>query len=172
LMALNDNRGYDDIFVFAPVVALLEQASRIGGFNACINFFAGPPRSDFFAPVNFYDVHYSGHHIVGSTGGNTDDMREALDLMARGIIDPAVMITHIGGLDSAADTIRDLPSIPGGKKLIYTKIKLSLTALDDFESLGQTDPLFRELAAITARHNGLWSLDAENWLLKNAACIE
>ena len=171
LLALTDGKGFDDVFVYAPVVPLVEQASRILGFNGCLNFFAGPSKKEFTAGINFYDVHYSGHHVVGSTGGNTDDMREALELMSKNRINPAVMITHIGGIDSAARTIIDLPSIPGGKKLIYTKISMPLAALDDFAARGETDPFFKELAVITAAHNGLWSVEAEQYLLKNAKPI-
>lgn len=171
LMQTTGGKGYDDVFVYAPVPGLIEQGSAILGFNGCLNFFAGPSKPDFKASINFYDVHYSGHHVVGSSGGNTDDMREALDLMGKGVLHPEVMITHIGGLDSAADTIRDLPKIPGGKKLIYNRISLPLTALDDFEKLGADNPLFAELAQITQRHKGLWSAEAEACLLANAAKI-
>ncbi|MBD3239163.1 MAG: zinc-binding dehydrogenase [Chitinivibrionales bacterium] len=172
LREANGGEGFDDVFVFAPVPALIEQASAIAGFNCCINFFAGPSKSDFTASLNFYDVHYSGVHIAGSSGGNTQDMRDALALMARGAIDPAVMITHVGGLDAAAETTLNLPSIPGGKKLIYTHKSLPLTALTDFEALGEKEPLFAELAAITKRHNGLWSPEAEQYLLRHAEDIE
>ena len=55
--------------------------------------------------------------------------------------------------------------IPGGKKLIYTNIDMELTAIDDFEKKGETDPLFAELAKITKKHNGLWSAEAEKYLL-------
>jgi threonine dehydrogenase-like Zn-dependent dehydrogenase len=169
LKTLNNGKGYDDVFVFAPVEALIEQASRLLGFNGCLNFFAGPSRQDFFAPVNFCDIHYSGHHVVGSSGGNIDDMREALELMGRNVLNPAVMVTHVGGLDSAARTIMDLPSIPGGKKLIYTNVSMPLTAIHDFASVGRSDPMFAELARLTKNHNGLWSVEAENYLLANAA---
>jgi hypothetical protein len=108
---------------------------------------------------------------VGSTGGNSDDMRDALDLIGRGVINPAVMITHIGGLDSASDTIKNLPSIPGGKKLIYTAISLPLTALEDFESKGKTDHLFEQLAHILQKTKGVWSKEAEDFLLANAKPI-
>lgn len=172
-MLLNENggNGYDDVFVFAPVTALIEQGSHLLGFNGCLNFFAGPSHQDFFASVNFYEIHYSGHHVVGSSGGNTDDMREGLDLMARNLIDPAVMITHIGGLDCAAQTIYDLPKIPGAKKLIYTGVSMPLTALEDFAELGKKDPVMAELARITEANNGLWSLEAEQYLLNNATPI-
>lgn len=157
--------GFDDVFVYAPVSAIIEQASQIMGLNGCLNFFAGPTKQDFSASINFYDIHYSNHHVVGSSGGNTDDMREALELMGKGLLNPAVMITHVGGLDSAAKTIMDLPSILGGKKLIYTNISMPLTALADFSVKGEADPLFAELARITEEHNGLWSTAAETYLL-------
>jgi threonine dehydrogenase-like Zn-dependent dehydrogenase len=171
LKALTQGKGYDDVFVFAPVPALIEQGSRLLAFNGCLNFFAGPSKQEFFAAVNFYEIHYSGHHVVGSSGGNTDDMREGLDLMAKNVMNPAVMVTHIGGLDCAAKTIIDLPSIPGAKKLIYTGVSLPLTALADFGKLGQTDPFFKELARITDQHDGLWSIEAENYLLAKAKPI-
>ncbi len=171
LKAENGGEGYDDVFVYAPVPALIEQASRLLAFNGCLNFFAGPAKEDWFASVNFYDIHYMGHHVVGSSGGNTDDMRAGLDLMAQGKINPTVMITHVGGLDSAAQTIYDLPNIPGAKKLIYTQISFPLVALEDFEEQGKTDPLMAELANITKANNGLWSIEAENYLLKNAKPI-
>ncbi len=172
LKALTGGAGFDDVFVFAPVAALIEQGSALLGFNGCLNFFAGPGKADFRATVNFYDVHYMGHHIVGSSGGNTQDMRDALALMAANKIDPAVMITHVGGLDSAAETIQTLPKIPGGKRLVYTGISMPMTALTDLASLGEGDPMCKELAALVAKHNGLWSVEAETYLLATATKIE
>ena len=168
LMAATDGKGYNDVFVYAPVAPLIEQASRILAMNGCLNFFAGPSTDDFTASVNFYDIHYMGHHVVGSSGGNTDDLREALDQMGENVLTPSVMVTHIGGLDSAADTILTLPKIPGGKKLLYTPISMPLTAITDFAEKGKTDPLFAELAEIAERHNGLWSEEAEKVLLEKA----
>ncbi len=172
LHKVNENQGYDDVFVFAPVEPLVTQASKILGFNGCLNFFAGPSHQDFFASINFYDVHYSGHHIVGTSGGNTDDMKEALRLMADHTINPAVMITHVGGLDSAADTIMNLPQIPGGKKLIYTHCAFPLFALADLPELSAKDSFYATLNNIVSRHNNLWSKEAEDFVLSNAPSIE
>lgn len=168
LMSLTDNQGYDDVFVFAPVVPLIEQGNRLLAYDGCLNFFAGPTRRDFLAPVNFYDIHYSCHRIIGSTGGNAEDMQEALDLMGQGKLNPATMITHIGGLDAAGDTILNYPEIPGGKKLIYTQISMPLTALDDFAEKGKSDPFFEEFDNLLIKNNGLWSIEAEKYLLANA----
>jgi hypothetical protein len=59
---------------------------------------------------------------------------EALKLMSDGAIDPSFMISHIGGLNAGVETILNLPNIPGSKKLLYTHIKMPLTAIDDFDS--------------------------------------
>jgi len=168
LMSLSEGRGYDDVFVLAPVKQVVESGDRILGRDGCLNFFAGPTDAAFRAEVNFYNVHYAASHLVGTSGGNTEDMVEALELMAAGRINPSFMITHVGGLNAVRDTTLHLPEIPGGKKLIYTHLELELAALDDFEARGRGDPLFRELAAITARHGGLWSLEAEECLLSKA----
>ncbi len=171
LRSATNDKGFDDVFVFAPVAPIIEQGSKILGFNGCLNFFAGPNKPDFFAQINFYDVHYAGHHLVGTSGGNTDDMREALDLMGKGKINPAIMVTHILGIDTAAETIKNLPTIPGGKKLTYTNLSMPLVALDDLAKLGETNPLYKELAVIVSKHNGLWSVEAEQHLLAHAPKI-
>lgn len=163
---------FDDILVMAPVKPVVEQANRLLDKDGCLNFFAGPTDPAFSAMINFYDIHYAFHHIVGTSGGNTEDMRISLSLMEAGRINPAVMITHVGGLDAVVDTTLNLPSIPGGKKLIYTNISLPLTALSDFEEMGKSDPMFRKLAEITAAHRGLWSGEAEEYLLEHAKPIE
>jgi hypothetical protein len=77
------------------------------------------------------------------------------------------MVTHIGGLNSVAETTLTLPEIPGGKKLIYTGINMDLTAIDDFAALGKTNQHFAKLAEITSRSKGLWSTEAERYLLEN-----
>jgi threonine dehydrogenase-like Zn-dependent dehydrogenase len=167
LKSLNGGRLYDDVFVFAPVKPVLEMGDRLLGRDGCLNFFAGPTDTAFSAGFNFYNVHYESHHIVGTSGGNTDDMKESLAMMARGKLNPVFMITHIGGLDAAVKTTIDLDKIPGGKKLIYTHKKLPLTAIDDFATVGKTIPLFAKLAEICGGYGNLWNVEAENYLLQN-----
>ncbi len=164
-------KGYADVFVFAPVAGLIEQASAIMGVNGCLNFFAGPTDTEFKATINFYDVHYAAHHVAANSGGDTNDMRIALKYMSEGKLKPAVMVTHIGGLNASAETTENLPKIPGGKKLIYTNTNLPLFALWDLPELGKNDPFYAKLAELTAANNGLWSLEAEAFLMANAPAI-
>ncbi len=168
LKAVNGGKLYDDVFVFAPVKPVVELGDKLLGHDGCLNFFAGPTDTAFSAMFNFYNVHYESHHIVGTSGGNTDDMIESLDMMAKGALNPVFMITHVGGLNAVGETVINLDKIPGGKKLIYTHKKLDLVAIADFAARGATDPFYAELARICAKAGGLWNVEAERYLLANA----
>ena len=61
-----------------------------------------------------------------------------------------------------------MPEIPGGKKLIYTHINMPLTPIADFEKLGETNEVYKTLAQMCAANLGLWSVEAESYLLANA----
>jgi threonine dehydrogenase-like Zn-dependent dehydrogenase len=164
-----DGAGFNDVFVYAPVRPVIEQADKILAFDGCLNFFAGPTNPDFVAEFNFYNVHYAATHVVGTSGGNTDDMLESLKMMEKGLLNPSTMITHVGGLDAVIETTLELPNIPGGKKLVYTGVSMPLTALDELKN--QEGELFQGLAEIVEAHNGLWSPEAERFLLENAPAI-
>jgi len=168
LRALTDGAGYDDVLVFAPVKPVVEQGDAILGFDGCLNFFAGPSDPNFKAEFNFYNAHYQFTHIVGTSGGNTDDMNESLQMMSENKINPAILVTHIGGLNAASDATLNLPSIPGGKKLIYTHLNMPLLAIDELGKQGGVNPMFAQLDKICKKNDGLWSVEAESYLLKNA----
>ncbi len=165
LLACTNGKGFDDVFVYAPVSAVVELADKILAFDGCLNFFAGPTDKAFSANFNFYNVHYARHHVVGTSGSTVEDMRDIVRLISEKRIKPAVMITHIGGIDAAIDATLRLPKIAGGKKLIYTHIELPLTAISDFKALGQTDERFTVLSQIVEKNNGLWCAEAEKYLL-------
>jgi threonine dehydrogenase-like Zn-dependent dehydrogenase len=171
LKGLNGGNGYNDVFAFAPVKPVVEMADRLLGSDGCLNFFAGPTDPAFSALFNFYNVHYESHHLVGTSGGNTGDMIESLQMMAAGTINPSSLVTHIGGLNAVAETTISLDKIPGGKKLIYTGKNIPLTAIADFAEKGKDYPFFKALADITSKSGGLWSGEAEAYVLEHAAGI-
>lgn len=167
LMRLSGGKGYDDVFVFAAVKSLIEMADDILGNDGCLNFFAGPTDNNFKVPYNFYKIHYEGTHVVGTSGGSTDDMMESIDLSEKGLINPSFMVTHIGGLNAAPEATLNLPNIPGGKKLIYPHIEMPLTAIADFEKLGESNLLYKGLAEICQKYQDVWNEEAEKFLLEN-----
>ena len=163
--------GYQDVFNMTPVASVAELADQILANDGCHMFFAGPTDQNLKAKINLYNVHYAGTHTVGVTGGTLHSMKHCVEMMSAGQLHPEVMITHIGGLDAVADTTLNLPSIPGGKKLIYNQIRLPLTALTDFEALGKSDPMFRRLDEIVKANDMLWCEEAEQVLMQQAVPI-
>ena len=149
------------------MLPFLELGDEILGFDGCLNFFAGPLDNNFSANFNFYNVHYKQHHVSGTSGSTMEDMLDIVRLIGENKINPAVMITHIGGINAAVDTTLNLPKIPGGKKLIYNHIELPVTAIADLAELGKQDERFLTLDSLVKQHNGLWSAEAEDYLLKN-----
>ncbi len=174
LRSLTDGEGYNDVFVYAPVKPVVEMGDALLSRDGCLNFFAGPTKTDFSAMFNFYNVHYGATHIVGTSGGNTDDMRESISLMEKKLINPAGMITHIGGLNACAETTLNLPKIKGAKKLIYTHVDLPLTAIEDFgkaaeENAGtELGELYAKLDAVCKAAGDLWCAEGEKILLAYA----
>jgi L-sorbose 1-phosphate reductase len=166
LLAYAKNKGFDDVLVLAPIKQVVELSDSILAKDGCLNFFAGPIDTEFKAEMNFYNIHYNATHVVATNAGNTDDLRDALDMLGSKKLNPSFLVTHIGGLNAVVESTMNLPNLPGGKKLIYTNLDLPLTAIDDFSILGTQNKLFKELNNITQRNNGLWSVEAENYLIK------
>lgn len=150
---------FNDIFVMVPVDTVVNEASRLLAADGCLNFFAGPQDKEFSAKVNFYDIHYSFTHYVGTSGGNTEDMRKAVKLIEEKKVKVANVVTHILGLDDVAETTLNQPQIGGGKKLIYTHKKFNRMKLSDIDPKST-------LGEILAKHDGIWNKEAENYVLE------
>lgn len=155
-----NGKGYDDIFLLVSVRSLAEMAGSLLNADGCLNQFAGPVNKSFSATLNFYDIHYNFTHVVGTSGGNTENEAKAAKLIANHKLNVAKVITHVLGLSAAAETTLSQPEIGGGKKLIYTHKKF------DRIELHKVDPK-TELGKILKKHNGIWSHEAEQWILNN-----
>lgn len=166
LRDLTGGHGFDDVLVMAPVAALVQAGDRMLATNGCMSFFSGPSKTDFEASINFYNIHYASTHFIGTVGGNSADMVEAIDMSLAGRLNPAILVTHIGGLEASGDATMNLPNIKGGKKLIYTHINMELTDIKDFAQKGVKDARYAKLAELVEKHNGLWNTEAENYLLQ------
>ena len=120
----------DDVVVFAPSRDLVDLGMSLLSFDGCLNFFAGPFEKEFNVPVNFHNIHYQRHHIVGSSGASGEDIRRALQLIEDNSIDPSLIVSHVGGLGCVAEILCDFTAFGGGKKLIYPQIDLPITVVD------------------------------------------
>ena len=161
--------GFDDIFVMVTAPGVLEIADDLLAVDGCANFFAGPTDHSLKAKINFYRVHYDFTHHIGTSGGTPGDTVDVVRLIEKNLLNPAAMLTHIGGLDSVIDVILGMGNPSDGlKKICYNEVSMPMTAIDSFEELGKTSQLFYDLAAIVGRNNRLWCAEAERYLLANA----
>ena len=167
LLEISDG-GFDDVMVMVPVSSLLTMAEKISAFDGCINFFAGPAIHDMQGSLNLYRVHYDGIHLVGTAGSIPEDTVDVINLIEQGAINPSVMISHILGLDGVIDTIYAMERASGAKKICYNELDIPTFALTDLEEMGKTNELWAKLDEIVKKNGGLWSYEAEKFLLENA----
>jgi len=92
-------------------------------------------------------------------------------MMEQGLINPAGMISHVGGLNSVPETTLNLNKVRAGKMLVYNNINMPMTAIADFEELGRSNKMFADLHEIVKKNNFLWCPEAEKYLLEHAEKI-
>ncbi|MBR5539367.1 MAG: zinc-binding dehydrogenase [Clostridia bacterium] len=170
LIELSDG-GFDDVFVMVPVPELFSLAEKICREDGCVNFFAGPPIHEMQGSLNLYRVHYDGIHVVGTAGSIPKDMTDVIELIEQEKINAGALVSHILGMKAVKETLFAMEIPNGSKKICYNELDIPLVAISDFEELGKTDALYRELAKIVKKNNGVWCTEAEEYLLANAPKI-
>ena len=134
-----EEKGFDDVMIFAPNKDMVSYGTEMLAYDGCLNFFAGPADKTFSSEVNFYDVHYNATHFVGSSGGNTEDMKQAIQLIESKTVDASKIVTHVLGLDFAAEITKKLPLIGGGKKIVYTQHKCPMFEVDKIDEISDNE---------------------------------
>lgn len=163
-----DAKGFDDIFLMAAKERLVTQAEQLLAYDGCLNFFAGPADSKFASTINFYNIHYNATHFVGTSGSNTQDMKDAIALIENKTVNVAKIATHIIGLNHVCESILNLPKMPGGKKIVYSGKEFPVTEVSAF---GENNELEKHLKELVDAHDGLWNAEAEQYFLEHAKDI-
>lgn len=163
-----DAKGFDDIFLMAAKERLVTQAEQLLAYDGCLNFFAGPAGSKFASTINFYNIHYNATHFVGTSGSNTQDMKDAIALIENKTVNVAKIATHIMGLNHVCESILNLPKMPGGKKIVYSGKEFPVT---DVSAFGENNELEKHLKELVDAHDGLWNAEAEQYFLEHAKDI-
>ena len=156
-------KGFDDIFLMVAQEDMVTKSEKLLAWDGCLNFFAGPSDSKFTAPINFYNVHYNATHYVGTSGSNTQDMKDAIVCIENKVVDLAKIATHIMGLNDVCQSIMQLPQLPGGKKIVYSQKNYPITDVQTFSG----SEFEQTLKEIVEKHNGLWSAEAESYFLEH-----
>ncbi|MDO4555139.1 MAG: zinc-binding dehydrogenase [Lachnospiraceae bacterium] len=157
-----NGKGFDDIFLMVAQEDMVTKAESLLANDGCLNFFAGPADSAFSARMNFYNLHYNATHFVGTSGSNTQDMKDAIQCIENKTVNLAKIATHIMGLDHVCESILDLPNLPGGKKIVYSQKTFPVT---DIQSFTNETEFTTTLKSLVESHNGLWNAEAETYFL-------
>lgn len=160
-------KGFDDIFLMVAQEDMVTKSEALLAGDGCLNFFAGPSDSQFTASMNFYNLHYNATHFVGTSGSNTQDMKDAIQCIENKVVDLAKIATHVMGLNDVCDSIMQLPTLPGGKKIVYSQKNYPITDVNSFGAGAMEE----KLKEIVKKHNGLWSAEAERCFLENCSEI-
>ena len=114
-------------------------------------------------------ISFASDYIAGSIPEDTVD---TIELIEKGTINPAVMVSHVLGMNAVPEVINAMKTPSGVKKICYNHIDIPLTAVSDIPELGKSDPMWAEIAKIIERNGGLWCTEAEKYLLENAPKLE
>ena len=168
-----DAKGFDDIFLMAA--KLISRTSSYRYINGsvvkqrcsiCIlSLYFG---SSVSSNSNFYNIHYNATHFVGTSGSNTQDMKDAIALIENKTVNVAKIATHIMGLNHVCESILNLPKMPGGKKIVYSGKEFPVT---DVSAFGENNELEKHLKELVDAHDGLWNAEAEQYFLEHAKDI-
>ena len=161
-------KGFDDIFLMVAQEDVVTKAEALLCGDGCLNFFAGPADSGFSSRINFYNIHYNASHFVGTSGSNTQDMKDAIECIEKKVVNLAKIATHIMGLNEVCDSILKLPELAGGKKIVYSQKNYPLTAVGE---LTDQEEFQRELRKLVEKHDGLWNAEAEQYFLAHCPDI-
>lgn len=94
--------GADVVIVAAPSASAQEEALRVAGCRARVNFFAGLPRGTT-VPLDTNLVHYKELLVTGTTASTSESCREALGLISSKEVDAAALVDARLPLASAAE---------------------------------------------------------------------
>lgn len=110
VMEETDGEGADAVFVCAPSREAQEAAIRLAAPRGRVNFFGGLPKDDHITGVDANLVHYKELSIGGASSSLPEGNREALRLLAEGVVDPDLVITHRFPLAEIADAFEMVES--------------------------------------------------------------
>jgi L-iditol 2-dehydrogenase len=93
VLKATDGRGADVVIVAVGSTALQEQAVELAARRGRVNFFAGLAGGRDRACVNSNWIHYGQVTVTGTTGSNTAQYRQTLQMLASGRLSLQPLVT-------------------------------------------------------------------------------
>jgi len=122
-----NGRGVDDVIVALGIAKVQEESLRYLARGGVANFFGGTAFHERMIQVDTHRIHYDGVTAVGSSGSDPSDVARALEMIAKGLVDPGNYIVKCGGLDAAVSLVQAVRRREiDGKGVIYPHTRSAL----------------------------------------------
>jgi D-arabinose 1-dehydrogenase-like Zn-dependent alcohol dehydrogenase len=155
----NVTEKFDYVLIMAPIPKLVELSIDAAADGAKINIFAGIPAT-VDGQVDLQTYIDKKLYFIGTSGSTLEDMKTVLAKVENGSLDTNISIAAVAGLSAAIEGIEAVEKqlIPG-KIVVYPSAKnLPLTKIEQIRNVASD--------AADKLHNGLWTKQAEDALLK------
>lgn len=131
--AATGGNGFDDVYVHAPVAALVSEAADYLADMSVLNVFAGVAigTKAMLPPEMFRKLHT---RLIGSSGSSMEDFVNTLAKMEAGQLATRMSLAAIGGIEATWMGIKGVKEnrFPG-KTVIFPQLRnVDLTGLDQF----------------------------------------
>ena len=100
IRAITGGKGFDDVYVHAPVAFVVEQCARHVAVNGILNIFAGVALgTKTKLPVSLFTEKHA--RLLGSSGSSMAAIKGVLDKLESGRLATGMSVAAVGGIESA-----------------------------------------------------------------------
>jgi threonine dehydrogenase-like Zn-dependent dehydrogenase len=140
LAHVTDKRGADDIIVAVGSQPVQQDALKLAAKGGVVNLFGGLPRGKHLLQLDAMAVHYDELKVVGSSGGDAADLKEALESLAQQALDPGHYVFAIGSLDQAPQALQLIQENKvEGRIILYPQVRQSGLHKPDYWDANQEE---------------------------------
>ncbi len=136
IRGLTSGEGFDDVYVHAPVPALVEQGAEYLHSGSILNVFAGVGigTKAKLPPEIFRALHT---RLLGSSGSSMEDIVNTLNKMEAGELATRMSLAALGGIEATWDGIKGVKEnrFPG-KTVIFPQVRgVGLGGMESFSNV-------------------------------------
>ncbi|TFG49467.1 MAG: hypothetical protein E4H40_02960 [Candidatus Brocadiia bacterium] len=138
--------GADDVIIAVGIRSVQQEALKLLARAGVANLFGGLAQGQHILEVNVIDVHYNEIKIVGSSGGDPCDLKDALDAIAKKDIDAGNYVTAVGSLRHTSEVlglIKENKIL--GRVILYPHIELEQLQFVEHWDIDKEAELFRQI---------------------------
>ena len=110
--------GADVVITACSVAAVQQSAFALAGFDGRVCFFGGLPKGRETVPLDTNRIHYKQLTVIGTTRSSHGHYRATLDMIAKGVVNIAPIITHKFELKNALSAFENADRAIGLKQAV------------------------------------------------------